>query len=124
MDAKGLGWPAFSVVVWEVVRRGDCWLPRGATVVLAGGHGHWVNSLALSTEYVLRTGAFDHTGKHYSSPEEMKKVALERYNKIKGNGPERLVSGSDDFTMFLWEPSVSKHPKTRMTGHQQLVCRQ
>ncbi|XP_043814346.1 notchless protein homolog isoform X1 [Manihot esculenta] len=47
--------------------------------------------------------------------------ALERYNKMKGNGPERLVSGSDDFTMFLWEPAVSTHPKTRLTGHQQLV---
>lgn len=47
-------------------------------------------------------------------------VALERYNKMKGNGPERLVSGSDDFTMFLWEPAVSKHPKTRLTGHQQV----
>lgn len=43
-------------------------------VPLLQGHGHWVNSLALSTEYVLRTGAFDHTGKHYSSPEEVKKV--------------------------------------------------
>ncbi|KAJ0039017.1 hypothetical protein Pint_23957 [Pistacia integerrima] len=40
---------------------------------------------------------------------------------MKGNAPERLVSGSDDFTMFLWEPAISKHPKTRMTGHQQLV---
>lgn len=38
------------------------------------GHGHWVNSLALSTEYVLRTGAFDHTRKTYSSPAEMKEV--------------------------------------------------
>lgn len=85
------------------------------------GHGHWVNSLALSTEYVLRTGAFDHTGKTYSSPEEMKKVALERYLKTKGSGPERLVSGSDDNTMFLWEPSVSKQHKAHMTGHQQLV---
>ncbi|KOM27063.1 hypothetical protein LR48_Vigan393s000700 [Vigna angularis] len=76
------------------------------------GHGHWVNSLALSTEYVLRTGAFDHTGKQY--------VALERYQAMRGNAPERLVSGSDDFTMFLWEPFVNKHPKTRMTGHQQV----
>ncbi|KAL6327833.1 hypothetical protein AAG906_026507 [Vitis piasezkii] len=88
---------------------------------MSSGHGHWVNSLALSTEYVLRTGAFDHTGKQYTSPEEMKEVALERYKKMKGNAPERLVSGSDDFTMFLWEPADSKHPKTRMTGHQQLV---
>lgn len=40
---------------------------------------------------------------------------------MKGNAPERLVSGSDDFTMFLWEPAVNKHPKTRMTGHQQVL---
>ncbi|XP_018732891.2 notchless protein homolog [Eucalyptus grandis] len=84
------------------------------------GHGHWVNSLALSTEYVLRTGAFDHTGKQYSSAEEMKQVALERYKKMKGNAPERLVSGSYDFTIFLREPSISKHPKTRMTGQQRI----
>ncbi|RZC83785.1 hypothetical protein C5167_046570 [Papaver somniferum] len=70
--------------------------------------GHRVNSLALSTDYVLRTGAFDHTRKQYSSPEEMKEVALERYNKMKGTAPERLVSGSDDCTMFLWEPPNKK----------------
>ena len=23
------------------------------------GHGHWVNTLALSSDYVIRTGAFD-----------------------------------------------------------------
>lgn len=23
------------------------------------GHGHWVNTLALNSDYVLRTGAFD-----------------------------------------------------------------
>jgi len=37
------------------------------------GHGHWVNVLALNTDYVMRTGAFDpakatlvheHTGRH------------------------------------------------------------
>ena len=28
------------------------------------GHAHWVNTLALSTDYVLQTGPFDHTGKH------------------------------------------------------------
>ncbi|XP_039173933.1 notchless protein homolog [Eucalyptus grandis] len=67
--------------------------------------------------------AFDHTGKQYSSSEEMKQVALESCKKMKGNAPEKLVSGSDDFTMFWWEPSVGKHPKTRMTDHQQLVHR-
>ncbi|CAH2073848.1 unnamed protein product [Thlaspi arvense] len=94
------------------------------------GHAHWVNSLSLSTEYVLRTGAFDHTGKEISSDEEMKRIALERYMKAKGkDSPERLVSGSDDFTLILWEPSVSLQPKTsleaskedRLTGHQKVV---
>ncbi|XP_021716955.1 notchless protein homolog, partial [Chenopodium quinoa] len=102
-----------TIKVWET--------KQGKLIRELKGHGHWVNSLALSTEYVLRTGAFDHTGKKCSSPEEMKEVALARYNKMRGDAPERLVSGSDDFTMFLWEPSVSKHPKARMTGHQQLV---
>ncbi|KAK9700293.1 hypothetical protein RND81_08G230000 [Saponaria officinalis] len=102
-----------TIKVWET--------KQGKLIRELKGHGHWVNSLALSTEYVLRTGAFDHTRKQYSSPEEMKEAALARYNKMRGNAPERLVSGSDDHTMFLWEPDVSKHPKTRMTGHQQVV---
>jgi len=29
------------------------------------GHGHWVNTLALSTDYVLRTGCFDHFQKEF-----------------------------------------------------------
>lgn len=40
---------------------------------------------------------------------------------MRGNAPERLVSGSDDFTMFLWEPKISKQPKARMTGHQKVL---
>lgn len=31
------------------------------------------------------------------------------------------MSGSDDFTLFLWEPEKSSKPLARMTGHQQLV---
>ncbi|KAJ4900031.1 Notchless protein-like protein [Raphanus sativus] len=86
-------------------------------------HGHWVNSLALSTDYVLRTGAFDHTGKLYSSssPEEVRKAALKRYDQAKGEYGERLVSGSDDFTMILWDPSVSDQFKKKLSGHQKLV---
>ena len=35
----------------------------------------------------------------------------------------RLASnaGSDDYTLFLWEPSTQKQPKARMTGHMQLI---
>ena len=32
------------------------------------GHAHWVNTLALSTEYVLRTGCIDHNRKEFSGP--------------------------------------------------------
>lgn len=38
-----------------------------------------------------------------------------------GSGPERLVSGSDDFTLFLWKPAEDKKPLERMTGHQALI---
>jgi ribosome assembly protein 4 len=33
-------------------------------------HAHWVTTLALSTDFVLRTGPFDHTGKRPTSDEE------------------------------------------------------
>ncbi|XP_024372534.1 notchless protein homolog [Physcomitrium patens] len=102
-----------TIKVWETT--------QGKLIRELKGHGHWVNTLALSTEYVLRTGAFDHTGKQYNSAEQMKEAALVRYKAAKGESQERLVSGSDDFTMFLWEPGTSKQPKARMTGHQQLV---
>lgn len=41
-----------------------------------------------------------------------------RYNSIKGQEAERLVSGSDDFTLFLWQPSENKKPVARMTGDE------
>jgi len=85
------------------------------------GHAHRINTLALSTDYVCRTGPFDHTGKKPASVEEAVEAAKKRYAEAKAQGPERLISGSDDFTLFLWEPATSKRPIERMTGHQQLV---
>lgn len=88
------------------------------------GHAHWINTLALNTDYALRTSCFDpKTGcGRPSSEEECQKVAQRRYDEaIKVCGGERLVSGSDDFTMFLWNPSESKSSIARLTGHQQLV---
>jgi ribosome assembly protein 4 len=76
--------------------------------------------MALSTEMVLRTGAYDHQGIAPENKEEASKLALDRY-KSKHKGAERLVSGSDDFTLCLWLPSESKQATTRMTGHQALV---
>lgn len=89
------------------------------------GHAHWVNTLALSTDYVLRTGAFDPALPHITLESNVDSNSLvnkakERYQTVRGNN-ERLVSGSDDFTLFLWYPESDKKPISRMTGHQQLI---
>ncbi|XP_047503977.1 notchless protein homolog 1 [Pieris napi] len=88
------------------------------------GHAHWVNTMALSTDYILRTGPF-HPILDRNSPSHDKKIlqqrALERYQETCKNETERLVSGSDDFTLFLWLPEKEKRPLARMTGHQQLI---
>ncbi|XP_059829561.1 notchless protein homolog 1 [Hypanus sabinus] len=91
------------------------------------GHAHWVNTMALSTDYVLRTGAFEPAEATIvprdanDSLEELKHKALQRYEQTRGQGHERLVSGSDDFTLFLWKPAEDKKPLARMTGHQALI---
>eukprot|EP00899_Mesostigma_viride_P016657 jgi/Mesvir1/24993/Mv16951-RA.1 len=97
----------------------------GKLVRCLKGHAHWVNTLALSAEYALRTGPFHASKKRAlvdtSDPVQMQAAALERYQEALGGGKERLVSGSDDFTIILWEPSTSKTPIARLTGHQQLI---
>lgn len=85
------------------------------------GHSHWVNSLALHTDHALRTGSFDHTGKVYEDPNEAQEFALTRYNALRGKGGERLASGSDDFTIILWDGETNRKPIIRLTGHQQPI---
>ncbi|THD25383.1 Notchless protein 1 [Fasciola hepatica] len=96
-------------------------------------HGHWVNCLALSTDYVLRTGPFDPAEAQLikcappkksdkMKREELQKQATELYGKIRGAGSERLVAGSDDNTLSLWQPELDKKPLApRMVGHQGVV---
>jgi ribosome assembly protein 4 len=97
------------------------WAEDGKLIRVLKGHGHWVNTLSLNTDYVLRTGSYDHTLKKYDDPMEAQKRALERYNAVKGEGCEKLVSGSDDTTCYIWEPSKSKAPLCRLTGHSKLI---
>jgi len=85
------------------------------------GHAHWVNTLALSTDYVLRSGCYDHNQKEFGSAKEKQAYALERYQKAVADQGERLVSGSDDFTMIMWHPKSGRKPVNRMTGHQALI---
>lgn len=86
------------------------------------GHAHRINSLALNSDYVLRTGPFN-LGDRISSVLDLDEDvsgkqtrALERYTTMVGSVGETLVSCSDDFTLFLWKPQESKTPITRMTG--------
>ncbi|GMF03204.1 unnamed protein product [Ambrosiozyma monospora] len=105
-----------TIRVWDA-KDGKC-------IQVLKSHAHWVNHLALSTDHVLRMGAFDHTGTAPSSPEDEQAKALKNYEKVAkigGKIVERMVTASDDFTMFLWEPSRSNKPICRMTGHQKLV---
>ncbi|XP_055632126.1 protein Notchless [Toxorhynchites rutilus septentrionalis] len=89
------------------------------------GHAHWVNNLALNTDYVLRTGPFHpvmEKSKIYSVSDmnELQHSALERYEKVCPDAIESFVSCSDDFTLYLWK-SNQKQFITRMTGHQNVV---
>ena len=55
-------------------------------------------------------------------PEVLKAKAERRYKQVLQVVQEELmVSGSDDFTLFLWQPASDKKSLSRMTGHQQLV---
>ncbi|CAD6504585.1 BgTH12-00093 [Blumeria graminis f. sp. triticale] len=87
-------------------------------------HAHWVNHLALSTDFVNRTAFYDHTAHVPSSTEAKLTKARERFSKavtVQGQLIERLVSASDDFTMYLWEPLTGNKPVARMVGHQKQV---
>jgi ribosome assembly protein 4 len=52
---------------------------KGILIRTLEGHSHWVNTLALNTDYVLRTGAYDHTGKEYSDKKEGTALGLMRF---------------------------------------------
>lgn len=115
-----------TIKVWEIDGHGRSQYKLIRTL---SGHAHRINFLALNCEYVFRTGIFDFNNKLMDknfdyeslSPEEVKKIALERYHNVIGQDGERLVSCSDDFTLFIWKPEEDKQPILRMTGHQQLV---
>ena len=70
-------------------------------------HGHWINSIALSSDHVMRN----------SPPTESERMLSpgQRYAKATGGVEERMVSCSDDHTLCLWLPCSSKKPVARMT---------
>ncbi|KAK6588467.1 notchless [Cryptosporidium xiaoi] len=92
------------------------------------GHAHWVNTLALNTDYVTRASCFYPKGKNlkmnFKSVSEKIKAAKESIDNFKKRCKcERLLSGSDDNTMFLWDPlgENGRKPIQRLTGHLKVV---
>ena len=130
-----------TIKVWNAIDGAGTGGSRVGTLVRTlVGHGHRINTLAVSCDYVCRTGPYDHYGKIVSSTTttnladagrdkesmEWKEAAyasaVTRYTSFKSPvEPERLLSGSDDFTLLLWHPTVDKRPIKRLTGHQQAV---
>lgn len=85
-------------------------------------HAHWINHCSLSTDYLIRKGPYDHNeteNKRIAKLPLAEKVQLAR--KKFTVTEERMVTGSDDFTMFLWSPLKQNKPVARMHGHQKLV---
>jgi ribosome assembly protein 4 len=59
------------------------WDPAtGKLIRTLEGHGHWVNTLALNTDYALRIGPYDHKGQMPEKEEEAKAKCKESYAKI------------------------------------------
>lgn len=105
-----------TVKIWDAA--------KGVMISNLTAHAHWVNHLALSTDFVLRTAYHDHTGVIPSSEEEKLAKAKDRFEKaakVSNEIVERLISASDDCTIYLWNPSTSTKPVTRLLGHQKQV---
>lgn len=125
-------------------------VPQGKLIRTLSEHAHWVNTLALNTDFILRTGPFDQFAKMPASDGEgasrafpvaphdihsltrrraaAQQLALKRYKAFTSRSPEQLISGSDDHTLFLWPPvnsdppaAAPKKPVARLTGHQKQV---
>lgn len=73
----------------------------------------------------MRLGTFDpekkdKSGGQKQTVEQTVAASRARYDAARGDG-ERLVSCSDDFTLFLYKPETHTKPIARMTGHAQPV---
>lgn len=56
------------------------WSVQGKPLHTLKDHAHWVTTLSLNSDFVLRTGPFDHTGKLPSSDEEGTSVICVSYD--------------------------------------------
>ncbi|KAJ5925468.1 Ribosome assembly protein 4 [Penicillium verhagenii] len=97
---------------------------EGTIIQTLSAHAHRVNHLALSTDFALRVSYHNHTGKVPATEAEKIAAAKKRFEEsaiVNNKIVERLVSASDDFTMYLWDPASSSKPVARLLGHQKEV---
>ena len=72
----------------------------------------------------MRTAYHDHTREVPKTQEEKRQKAKERFETAatcNGELIERMVTASEDHTMYLWEPTKSNKPLARLLGHQKGV---
>ncbi|KAL9079630.1 MAG: hypothetical protein Q9157_001515 [Trypethelium eluteriae] len=105
-----------TIKVWDAA--------KGTLINTLQSHAHWVNHLALSTDFALRNAFRDPKfgGPKYESDRRIAaKRNFEDAARIGKKLVERLASASDDCTMYLWEPLTTTQPLGRMIGHQKVV---
>ncbi|EUD67304.1 hypothetical protein C922_02454 [Plasmodium inui San Antonio 1] len=101
------------------------WNPNEGTLLHNfKGHKHWVNCLSINTERIIKNGIYNldliinkiHIENHI---EKSRKIFKNFLQSIKN---EKLVSGSDDGTLYLIDCLPNDEFKsTRLIGHQKTV---
>ena len=66
---------------------------QGKLLYTLKDHAHWVTTLALNTDFVLRTGPFDHTAKQPSSDGEGPSIFSPAYTTSLTTAPPSAVHG-------------------------------
>ncbi|CXI39567.1 ribosome assembly protein 4, putative [Plasmodium berghei] len=88
------------------------------------GHKHWVNTLSINSERILKNGIYNlDTIINKTDIENHINKSKNIYNNfLKNQNHEKLVSGSDDGTLHLIECLKNdKYKTTKLLGHQKPV---
>ncbi|KAJ8603234.1 hypothetical protein CTAYLR_003821 [Chrysophaeum taylorii] len=90
---------------------------RNGRMVASLSHSDAVEAIVWGEENKLYSGSRDRTVKVWAEGRLQSTLTghAHRINCLAIHGADRLVSGSDDATIFFW------HTKARLTGHQQAV---
>uniref|UniRef100_A0A8C9HBL6 Ribosome assembly protein 4 n=1 Tax=Piliocolobus tephrosceles TaxID=591936 RepID=A0A8C9HBL6_9PRIM len=105
-----------TIKIWDVY--------EGTLLYDFKGHSHWVNCLSINTERILKNGIYDlDVVINKIDIKNCIEKAKSIYKKfIKNENIEKVVSGSDDGTLYLIDClKQNKYKTTRLLGHQQPV---